>query len=628
ASFTPENIASGWRRTGLKPFDPDVVLSQVLKNTDDGSDVESGLDDSIALQEPTARELRRLVDHVVKQSSVSSDTGARKLKRTLESLQAEVELLKHENQGLRETIIREKQRRQRGKALKDYIFDRVDPNSAQVFSPQKIAQVRQKKVEMEAQKEEEALQKRTEKALRQKRVEEQKQLVLERKRQREEKKERKRREKETKQLEREANRQLRTEMKKQNQRSIQPKHQARQNGSDGLEENGGIHDEIIVVLPTVTQPPVLFKPPNEALSFIEIIDDTEEIVRSFCKDNGESSSADESDGDAPEHPFQERDECTSTIDSHDVRSYGAFFRTDKEAVPNDNASPGSLTSDVVGPCDQDKAFNHFDLVPPVLILSPPDLTRTPLIPAHWIADLPIAPFSLGQAISRGVSPEPEPRFPVSQTMKVDLMSAYIKETATWCETTDSEMHFSARSVHEMMDSKPFVAAAMSLASRQLDVMQGFPRHITLELYQYTIRLLLGHDPAEADSSILATCTILCVYELMASSVSEWRRHLKGCAGLLRLRKWNGNSEGIVKACFWAFARIDVWAAFFLNQTTLIPTDSWVDEESLVLVAEKGDTDDYCNLAILIFAKIINVLNEEDGAGVTSLAEPREKAQAS
>ncbi|KAL5610899.1 hypothetical protein FOBRF1_007016 [Fusarium oxysporum] len=265
-SFTPENIASGWRRTGLKPFDPDVVLSQVSKNTDDDSDVESGLDDSIALQEPTARELRRLVDHVVKQSSVSSDTGARKLKRTLESLQAEVELLRHENQGLRETIIHEKQRRQRGKALKDYIFDRVDPNSAQVFSPQKIAQARQKKIEMEAQKEEEALQKRTEKALRQKRVEEQKQLVLERKRQREEKKERKRREKETKQLEREANRQLRIEMKKQNQRSIQPKHQARQNGSDGLEENGAIRDEIIVVLPTITQPPVLSKPPNEALS--------------------------------------------------------------------------------------------------------------------------------------------------------------------------------------------------------------------------------------------------------------------------------------------------------------------------------------------------------------------------
>lgn len=31
--------------------------------------------------------------------------------------------------------------------------------------------------------------------------------------------------------------------------------------------------------------------------------------------------------------------------------------------------------------------------------------------------------------------------------------------------------------------------------------------------------------------------------------------LKGCAGLLRMRKWNGNSPGIVKTCFWAFARI-------------------------------------------------------------------------
>ncbi|KAH7112021.1 hypothetical protein EDB81DRAFT_828569 [Dactylonectria macrodidyma] len=359
-----------------------------------------------------------------------------------------------------------------------------------------------------------------------------------------------------------------------------------------------------------------------------IIDDTGEIVRSFCKDDGESSSADESDGDAPEHPLQERDEGASTIVSDGVTSYGAFFRSDKEEVRNENTGPSSLNSDAVARCGQDKAFDPFNLIPPAPNLSPPAVTRTPLIPELWIADLPIAPFSLGQAISRGASPEPEPRFPVSQTMKIDLMSAYIKETATWCETTDSEMHFSARSVHHMMDSKPFVVAAMSLASRQLDAMQGCPRHITLELYQYTIRLLLGYDPAEADSSILATCTILCVYEMMASSVSEWRRHLRGCAGLLRMCKWNGNSEGIVKACFWAFARIDVWAAFILNQTTLIPTDSWVDEDSLVLVAAKGDTDDYCNLAILIFARIINVLNEEDGVGRSSQAELREKAQAS
>uniref|UniRef100_A0A8H7K7F1 Transcription factor domain-containing protein n=1 Tax=Bionectria ochroleuca TaxID=29856 RepID=A0A8H7K7F1_BIOOC len=207
------------------------------------------------------------------------------------------------------------------------------------------------------------------------------------------------------------------------------------------------------------------------------------------------------------------------------------------------------------------------------------------------------------------------------------MSAYIQETATtWCETTDSDMHFSVRSVHDMMGSKPFVAAAMSLASRQRDAVQGRRRHLTLELYQYTIRLLLGQDPTKPDASILATCTILCAYEMMASSVSEWRRHLRGCAELLRMCKWNGNSEGIVKSCFWAFARIDVWAAFILNQTTLIPTDSWVNQDSLVLVAAAGETDDYCNLAILIFARIINVLNDKGGARRQSQTKLRDNVQ--
>lgn len=106
------------------------------------------------------------------------------------------------------------------------------------------------------------------------------------------------------------------------------------------------------------------------------------------------------------------------------------------------------------------------------------------------------------------------------------MSAFVWETAGWCETTDSNKHFSTASIHAMMESKPFVAAAMSLASRQLDNVHGRAQQRTLELYQYSIGLLLRQDPAEPDASILAACTLLCVYEMMASSVMEWRRHLK------------------------------------------------------------------------------------------------------
>ncbi|KAJ6436142.1 Arginine--tRNA ligase, cytoplasmic-like protein [Purpureocillium lavendulum] len=125
ASFSPENIASGWERTGLLPLDPEVVLSQISEKTRDDSDTGGDSAESLALQRPTARDLRRLVDKAVDHSSSDAGRSSRKLKSTLESLQSEVELLRYENQGLRETIIHEKQRRQRGKALKDYLFDRI-----------------------------------------------------------------------------------------------------------------------------------------------------------------------------------------------------------------------------------------------------------------------------------------------------------------------------------------------------------------------------------------------------------------------------------------------------------------------------------------------------------------------
>lgn len=106
-----------------------------------------------------------MLEYVLDKSR-ASDSSARKLKSALKSLQADVKLLRYENKGLRETIILEKQRRQRGKALKDYLFDRADPNSVQVVSPAKIAQARLKKATIEAKKQEEALKKEANEAKR------------------------------------------------------------------------------------------------------------------------------------------------------------------------------------------------------------------------------------------------------------------------------------------------------------------------------------------------------------------------------------------------------------------------------------------------------------------------------
>lgn len=225
----------------------------------------------------------------------------------------------------------------------------------------------------------------------------------------------------------------------------------------------------------------------------------------------------------------------------------------------------------------------------------------------------------------------------------------MQETGTWCETTDSDMHFTVRSLHDIMGSPAFVGAAMALASRQLDYLEGCERQVTLELYQYTIQLLLRQNTAAPDPSVLAACTLLCVYEMMASEVHEWRRHLKVSLYLRDITPLKPYSQSIFRAVLVSCRPrsgtdlpressshvsghlhesvgegptpgnsvrikgtedeiiVDIWAAFITQNTTLIPTDFWLDDTSCKSVRTTGSIDDYCNLAILTFAKIVNLL---------------------
>lgn len=136
------------------------------------------------------------------------------------------------------------------------------------------------------------------------------------------------------------------------------------------------------------------------------------------------------------------------------------------------------------------------------------------------------PFSLGLALSRLGSPYQEPQAPVTDDEAVKLVRSYLSETATWCDTTDSLKHFSTLSAHDMLEVKMFKGAAMALAARQLSVLGVFEEGLALQCYQYTIRLLIQQDPTLIDAHVLATCILLCVYEMMASGASDWRRHLK------------------------------------------------------------------------------------------------------
>ncbi|KJZ68706.1 hypothetical protein HIM_11907 [Hirsutella minnesotensis 3608] len=235
SSFSAENIASGWKRTGLLPFDPEVVLSQIAGKTEDESEPGSSSVDSLALEQPTARDLRRLVDKVVDKSSKNAERDSRKLRSTLESLQSQNELLRYENQGLRETLFHEK--------------------TAQNARPAKVAQARLRKAAMETQKQEEALEKERQRFERQKKAAEVKALTLERRRQREAETEQRRQAKEAKRQEREKNRQIQKELRRNNRETVSEMESVPRVTPQTREKSPGVRDEIIVAISALPEPP-------------------------------------------------------------------------------------------------------------------------------------------------------------------------------------------------------------------------------------------------------------------------------------------------------------------------------------------------------------------------------------
>ncbi|KFY27674.1 hypothetical protein V491_00791 [Pseudogymnoascus sp. VKM F-3775] len=201
-----------------------------------------------------------------------------------------------------------------------------------------------------------------------------------------------------------------------------------------------------------------------------------------------------------------------------------------------------------------------------------------------------------------------PPWPIDDKKKAMLIASYLRETATWCETTDSMRHFSLQTSQDLLTSQAHSAASVAVASRQQDNLMGDARLETLELYDFARETICSLETWQNDKLVLAGALQLCVYCMMSMEVNEWRLHLRGCAGTFQEMGWNGSSGGLPAACFWAFARIDIWAAYLTQQRTLIPTDFWIssnyDEEGIDPLQDR-----YANKAIWIFGRLINELSE-------------------
>lgn len=142
------------------------------------------------------------------------------------------------------------------------------------------------------------------------------------------------------------------------------------------------------------------------------------------------------------------------------------------------------------------------------------------------------PLSLSLALSQGSEQDSavdlwtEPEYPLDESETFDLLHSFLTYTATWSETTDSSRNLSIVYGHDIVAHRICMAAALALSCRHRSSFDDRYKETALQLYQYTIKLLIQQNADQADPLVLTACILLCVYEMISADVADWRRHLK------------------------------------------------------------------------------------------------------
>ncbi|KAF2742948.1 DDE-domain-containing protein [Sporormia fimetaria CBS 119925] len=135
-SFKNTTILKSFEATGIAPIDPDILLKRFTNTALD--EQESRESSTSALSPSDWRKMERLVRVAVKDRDTEE---AKRLSRSLHSLQVQNELLHHENDGLREALAVKKKHKKHGKRLD--LQQRKEYHGGAVFwSPRKVREAR------------------------------------------------------------------------------------------------------------------------------------------------------------------------------------------------------------------------------------------------------------------------------------------------------------------------------------------------------------------------------------------------------------------------------------------------------------------------------------------------------
>ena len=181
-AFTAKNIKSGWKKTGIHPFDASVVLNQLDRNQSQPEPSQSQQPQQpLPLQaQPEWRKMRRELA-----GAKNTNPLNQVILQGFESLSTQHILLHAELQGVKESLQLQKKKNVRSKNIFEQIIEK-DGNRAIFFSPAKIKEAR----ELEQQKlddEEREQQEKEDRALQRRLAKEEKEQQLQKRREEREK---------------------------------------------------------------------------------------------------------------------------------------------------------------------------------------------------------------------------------------------------------------------------------------------------------------------------------------------------------------------------------------------------------------------------------------------------------
>lgn len=205
---------------------------------------------------------------------------------------------------------------------------------------------------------------------------------------------------------------------------------------------------------------------------------------------------------------------------------------------------------------------------------------------------------------------PTPRLSeLSQQEEFELWKNWVDEIGPWLDKFDNQRRF-VRALPPLAREHPHLRYSMlALSARQLE--RKFPDRpaTSLGLYQEAIHQLVHFLPTRT-TTVVASCVVLCVLEMMSCSPKMWRRHLDGSASLILSLGINGFSGGLEQALFWCFARMDLCGALISDERTIIPIESWLPkpaaDDNIRLAYSAGGFDMYANYIVHLCAEAMDL----------------------